>query len=401
METVYITSGVRTAIGRYGGSLKSIPAHTLAAKVIHEVLVRADIAADDIDEVIFGEARQSTEASNLGRCAALEAGLPEQVTAYTINRLCGSSMQAVFNGCMEIWCGQAESLVVGGVENMSRVPMYLRQSRFGDGPIQMIDPNIEAGTTAQPKTIYGDTLSMARTAENVAQRFGISRMDQDLFALESQKKAANAIKAGDFKREIVPVTVIEKKRTFVFDTDEFVRWDCSLEGLKKLKPIVMADGTVTAGNACGLNDGAAALTLLSGERVKELGITPRARIVDFSQVALDPEIMGYGPVLAVEKLVRKTGIALEEIDLVELNEAFAAQAAACIRDLKLDPSKVNVSGGAIALGHPLGCTGVRLIVTLMHNLERLKGRYGIATLCIGGGQAMAILIERAVQKDES
>lgn len=394
METVYIAGGVRTAIGKYGGSLKSVPAHTLAAKVIKETLLRAKVPQDAVDEVIFGEVRQSTEASNMARCAVLEAGLPEQTPAFTINRLCGSSLQAVYCGCMEIWCGGADVLVAGGAENMSRVPMYLRQGRWGDGPMQMVDPNVEAGTTAQPQQVYGQELSMARTAENVAQQFGISRAEQDAFAVESQRRAAYAIDAGYFKEEILPLSIVQKKAEFLFDTDEFVKPHTTLAGLSRLKPIVMPGGTVTAGNSCGLNDGASALVLLSERKLQALEVRPRAKIVEIVRVALDPAIMGYGPVSATRQLLEKTGLSLAQIDLVELNEAFAAQAVACIRDLKLDPAKVNINGGAIALGHPLGCTGTRLLVTLLHNLERIGGRYGIATLCIGGGQAMAVLIER-------
>ena len=399
LEPIYIAGCVRTAIGRYGGALKSVPAHTMAAAVIREALDRAGIDGGAVDEVIMGEVRQSTEASNMARCAALEAGLPEQTPAFTINRLCGSSLQAAYCGCMEIWCGMADVLVVGGAENMSRVPMYLRYGRWGDGPMKMVDPNIEAGTTAQPKERYGGDLSMARTAENVAERFHISRAAQDAFAAESQRRADSAIRAGHFRKEILPIKVVQKKKEFVFDTDEFVKPQTTPEILSRLRPIVKPDGTVTAGNACGLNDGASALVLVSGQKARVLGCRPMARIIDMARVALDPSIMGYGPVSATRELLRKTGLTLEQIDLVELNEAFAAQAVACIRDLGLDPQKVNISGGAIALGHPLGCTGTRLIVTLIHNLERTGGRYGIATLCIGGGQSMAVLVER-VNREE-
>ena len=235
---------------------------------------------------------------------------------------------------------------------------------------------------------------MTRTAENVAERFNISREDQDAFAVESQRRAANAIAAGYFREEIVPVEVMEKKSTVVFDTDEFPRPGTSMEVLAKLKPIVKPGGTVTAGNSCGLNDGAAALVLMSEKKLQETGLMPMARIIDITTAALDPAIMGYGPYYATKKILERTGITLEQIDLIELNEAFASQSVACIRDLGLDPSKVNINGGAIALGHPLGCTGVRLIVTLLHNLKRTGGKIGLATLCIGGGQAMAVLIER-------
>lgn len=394
MENVYIMGAVRTAIGKYGGSLKSVPAHQLGALVVREALNRSGVADDLVDEVILGEVRQSTEASNIARCVALEAGLPETVPGFTVNRLCASAMQATLCGCQEIWCGQADTIVAGGTENMSRAPIYLRGSRWGGNKNTLVDSNIEAGSTAAPASIYGTGLSMTRTAENVAERFNISREEQDAFAVESQRRAAAAIAAGYFKEEIVPVEVKEKKNTFIFDTDEFPRPSTSMEVLSKLKPIVKADGTVTAGNSCGLNDGAAALVLMSEKKVKETGLVPMARIIDITTAALDPAIMGYGPYYATNKILERTGMTLEQIDLIELNEAFASQSVACVRDLGLDSSKVNINGGAIALGHPLGCTGVRLIVTLLHNLKRTGGKIGLATLCIGGGQAMAALIER-------
>ncbi len=394
MENVYIMGAVRTAIGKYGGSLKSVPAHQLGALVVREALNRSGVADDLVDEVILGEVRQSTEASNIARCVALEAGLPETVPGYTVNRLCASAMQATLCGCQEIWCGQADTIVAGGTENMSRAPIYLRGSRWGGNKNTLVDSNIEAGSTAAPASIYGTGLSMTRTAENVAEQFNISREEQDAFAVESQRRAAAAIAAGYFKEEIVPVEVKEKKNTFIFDTDEFPRPSTSMEVLSKLKPIVKADGTVTAGNSCGLNDGAAALVLMSEKKVQETGLVPMARIIDITTAALDPAIMGYGPYYATNKILERTGMTLEQIDLIELNEAFASQSVACVRDLGLDPSKVNINGGAIALGHPLGCTGVRLIVTLLHSLKRTGGKIGLATLCIGGGQAMAALIER-------
>lgn len=393
MEDVYIASGVRTAIGRYGGALKSVPAHVLASTVMKEAVRRAGIDAERIDEVILGEVRQSTEASNLARCALLGAGFPEHIPGYTVNRLCASAMQAVYSGCQEIWLGEADCIVAGGTENMSRAPVYIRNGRWGDGPMTLVDSNIEAGTTAQPVSVYGTGLSMPKTAENVAERFGISREEQDRFSVESQRRAASAMEAGYFREEIVPVEVREKKKSFIFDTDEFPKPATTMEILNKLKPIVKPDGTVTAGNSCGLNDGAACLVLMSGRTVKETGVKPIARIAGITRAALDPTIMGYGPVIAAGKLFEKLGMTAAQMDLTELNEAFASQAVACIRDLKLDPAKVNINGGAIALGHPLGCTGARLLVTLIHNLKRTGGRYGLATLCIGGGQSMAAAVE--------
>lgn len=395
MKEVYIISAVRTAIGKYGGSLKNVPAHELGALVIKEALARGGVDGSMVDEVILGEVRQSTEASNIARCALLEAGLPETVPGYTVNRLCASAMQATLSGCQQIWLDEADVIVAGGTENMSRAPIFLRGSRWGGNKNTLVDSNIEAGSTAAPASVYGSGLSMTKTAENVAERFGVSREEQDAFAVESQRRALAAIEAGYFKEEIVPVTVQERKKSFVFDTDEFPRPGTTMEVLAKLKPIVKADGTVTAGNACGLNDGAAALVLMSGSKVRETGLKPMARIIDIVTAGLDPTIMGYGPYYATKKILERNRMTLDQIDLVELNEAFASQSVACIRDLGLDPGKVNINGGAIALGHPLGCTGARLIVTLIHNLKRTGGRYGLATLCIGGGQAMAALIETA------
>ncbi|MEA4932027.1 MAG: thiolase family protein [Lawsonibacter sp.] len=394
MKQVYIMGAVRTAIGKYGGSLKSVPAHQLGALVIKEALNRSGVDGSMVDEVILGEVRQSTEASNIARCAALEAGLPDTVPGFTVNRLCASSMQATLCGCQAIWCGQADVIVAGGAENMSRAPIYLRGTRWGGNKNTLVDSNIEAGSTAAPASIYGAELSMTRTAENVAERFHITREQQDAFSVESQRRALAAIETGYFKQEIVPVEAQEKKRSFVFDTDEFPRAGTTMEVLAKLRSIVKPGGTVTAGNSCGLNDGAAALVLMSEDKVKETGLKPLARIIDITAAALDPAIMGYGPYYSTNKILKRTGMSLDQIDLVELNEAFASQSVACIRDLGLDPSKVNINGGAIALGHPLGCTGARLIVTLLHTLQRTGGRYGLATLCIGGGQSMATIIEK-------
>ena len=303
MKNVYIMGAVRTAIGKYGGSLKSVPAHQLGALVVKEALNRAGVDGSMVDEVILGEVRQSTEASNIARCVALEAGLPESVPGFTVNRLCASAMQATLCGCQEIWCDQADVIVAGGTENMSRAPIYLRGTRWGGNKNTLVDSNIEAGSTAAPASIYGTGLSMTRTAENVAERFNITREQQDAFAVESQRRALAAIEAGYFKDEIVPVEVQEKKKSFVFDTDEFPRAGTTMEVLAKLRPIVKADGTVTAGNACGLNDGAAALVLMSEDKVKEAGLKPMARIVDITTAALDPAIMGYGPYYATKKIL--------------------------------------------------------------------------------------------------
>jgi acetyl-CoA C-acetyltransferase len=392
-ENIVIVSAVRTPIGRYGGGLKELNSGHLASHAIKEAIKRANIGANQVDEVILGEVRQSTESSNVARVAALRAGVSETTPAFTINRLCASGMQAIASGVQQIQSGQAEIVVAGGTESMSCSPIYLRGSRFGGDRTHLVDSNTEAGQ--QPKEIYGDNLGMGITAENVAEKYQISREDQDAFAIESQRRAGIAIEEGKFKDEIVPVEIPGKKGSTLIDTDEHPRPDTTLEKLAKLKPVFRKDGTVTAGNACGRNDGASALVLMSESNAKEQNLTPLARIVDWAAVGVSPEIMGIGPVPAVKKLLERTGKTIEEIDLFELNEAFASQALAVIRELGLDQEKVNVNGGAIALGHPVGSTGARIVTTLLYELIRRKQRYGIATLCVGGGQGMAILIENA------
>jgi len=390
-KDIVIVSGVRTPIARYGGALKNINSGYMASHVIKEALNRAKISTNLIDEVILGEVRQTTESSNVARVAALRAEIPDTTPAFTVNRLCASGMQSIASAAQQIQSGQAEIVVAGGTESMSGSPIYLRGSRFGGDQSHLVDSNTEAGQ--QPKEIYGDNLGMGITAENVAEMFNISRMDQDAFAIESQRRAASAIREGKFKEEIAPYEIKSKKTVSLFDTDEHPRPETTLEKLATLKPAFRKDGTVTAGNACGRNDGAAAVVVMSGGKAAELGLKPFARIVDWAQTGVSPEIMGIGPVPAVKKLLERTGKSLDEIDLFELNEAFASQALAVIRELGLDQEKVNVNGGAIALGHPVGATGTRLVVTLMHELKRMRLKYGIATLCVGGGQGMAILIE--------
>ncbi len=395
MREVYITSATRTAIGRFGGTIRTVTSRDLATVVIKEALRRAGVEPGQVEEVILGEARQSTENANVARVASLAAGIPEEVPAYTINRLCASAMQALNCGRQQILLGYADIVVVGGTENMSRSPHYIRNGRFGDGELQLIDSNLEGGSRAQPVETYGSNLGMGQTAENVAEEFNISREDQDRFALLSQQKAAAAIAAGKFKEEIVPVEVPGKKgAATLFDTDEFPRPDTTLEGLAKLKSPFKEGGSVTAGNSCGRNDGASALVLMSGEKVRELGVKPLARVVEVTAAGVSPRIMGIGPVPAVRQALARTGMSLDAIDLIELNEAFASQALACMRELGMDGERVNVNGGAIALGHPLGSTGTRLVVTLIHEMARRGSRFGLATLCVGGGQGMATIIER-------
>lgn len=390
-DNIVILSAVRTPVGRYGGALKSLNSGQLGAIAIKEAISRAGIKAEQVDEVILGEVRQSTESSNVARVSALRAGVPETAPAFTINRLCASGMQAVASAAQQIAFGQAEIVVAGGTESMSNAPIYLRNSRFGGDNPKLVDSNTEAGQ--QPQEIYGSGLGMGITAENVAERFAISREDQDSFALESQRRAGVAISENRFVDEIVPVEVKGKKGSVMVTQDEHPRPETTLEALRKLRPVFKENGSVTAGNACGRNDGAAAMVLTSSQHAEKLGLKPLARIVDWAAAGVSPEVMGIGPVPAVKKLLARTGLTLADIGLIELNEAFASQALAVIRELKLDPNTVNVNGGAIALGHPLGATGAKIMTTLIYEMIRRGEKRGIATLCIGGGQGMAIMLE--------
>lgn len=391
-DPIVIVSATRTPIGAYGKSLKNVSSGHLASRVIKEALQRVNIPAEEVDEVILGEVRQTTESSNVARVAALRAGIPERVTAFTVNRLCASGIQAVTSGVQQILSNQADIVIAGGTESMSRSPIYLRNTRFGGDQTTIVDSNLEAGQ--QPQEIYGKNLSMGITAENVARKYNISREDQDAFAIESQRRAKKAIESGRFKKEITPIELVEKKQTTLFEVDEYPRFDTSLEKLENLNPVFEAGGTVTAGNACGRNDGASALVIMKESRAQHLSLQPLARIVDWSTAGVSPEVMGIGPVPAVKQLLERNQKTLQDIDLIELNEAFASQSLAVIRELGLDHEKVNVNGGAIALGHPVGATGTRIITTLIYELMKRKQQYGIATLCAGGGQGMAILIEQ-------
>ncbi|MBY0061453.1 MULTISPECIES: thiolase family protein [Priestia] len=390
-EEIVIVSATRTPIGRYGGALKEVSSGHLASLVIEESVKRANIAAEQVSEVIFGEVRQSTEASNVARVAALRAGIPDTAPAFTINRLCASGMQAIASAVQQLHSNQATVVVAGGTESMSRAPLYLRNTRFGGDRSILVDSNTENGQ--QPQEIYGQHLGMGVTAENVAERYHISKEDQDAFAVESQQKAAKAIKNGAFKDEIIPVKIQQKKATVTVDRDEHPRPQTTIEQLLSLKPTFKENGTVTAGNTCGRNDGASALVLMKRREAERLELKPLVRIVDWATAGVSPEVMGIGPVPAVKNLLQRTGKKVEDIGLFELNEAFASQALAVIRELNLDVNKVNVNGGAIALGHPVGATGARIVTTLLHEMIRRQERYGIATLCVGGGQGMAIMIE--------
>lgn len=392
MKNVVIVSGARTAIGSYGKSLKAVAPSDLAALVIKESISRAGIDGGELDQVIMGNVIQSIgDASNPARTAALKAGLPVEVPAYTLNRLCGSGLQAINSAYEAIVSGAADAVLAAGMESMSNAPYLLEQARWG---YRMGDAKTRDGVIAA-LTDSNYLVHMGVTAENLAEKYDISREEQDEFALLSQQRAVEAIENGKFKEQIVPVEIPARKGdTIRFDTDEHPRKEASLEGLAKLKTVFKKDGTVTAGNASGINDAAAAMILMTEERAKELGLKPLASIKGYATAGVDPLYMGFGPVPATQKVLARTGLTLKDIDLIELNEAFAAQYLACEKALQLDRDKVNIQGGAIAIGHPLGATGVILLIKLIYQMIEKESKYGLATACIGGGQGIATLIER-------
>ena len=391
MPDAVILSACRTAIGTFGGALKDVPAPDLGAVVVREAVRRAGIRPDQVDEVVLGCVLSAGLGMNPARQAAIKAGLPETVPAHTVNKVCGSGLKAVMLAAQAIKAGDAEVVAAGGIESMSRAPFLLPGARWGErlGHGTVLDHMIHEGLTDAFHDIH-----MGVTAENLVEKYGISRADQDAFAAESQRRADSAIQSGAFKDEIVPVVVPGKKGETRVDTDEHPRPGTTAESLARLKPAFKKDGTVTAGNASGLNDGAAALVVAGAERARRLGLTPMARIVAYASAAVDPKVMGIGPVPAVRKALEKASLGSEAIDLFELNEAFAAQSLAVLRELALDAEKVNVLGGAIALGHPIGASGARILVTLIHALRARQRRYGVAALCIGGGQGVAMVVER-------
>ncbi|ERK32076.1 acetyl-CoA C-acetyltransferase [Clostridium intestinale] len=390
MKEVVIVSAVRTAIGAYGKSLKDVPAVELGAKVIEEAVRRAGINPEEVNEVFFGNVLQAGLGQNPARQAAIKAGLPVEVPALTINKVCGSGLRSISLGAQVIKAGDAEIVVVGGMENMSQSPYLLNNSRWGYrmGNGELIDEMLKDGLTDAFNNYH-----MGITAENVAEQWDVTREEQDRFSLESQLKAEKAIKSGEFKEEIVPVTIKTKKGDVVFDTDEFPRFGNTIEALNKLKPIFKENGTVTAGNASGINDGAAALVLMSADKAKELNIKPLAKILSYGSAGLDPSIMGYGAFYATKIALEKANLKSEDIDLIEANEAYASQSIAISKDLNFDKSKVNVNGGAIALGHPIGASGARIVVTLLHAMKKRDAKRGLATLCIGGGMGTTLIIE--------
>lgn len=397
MEDAVILSAVRTPIGRYGGGLKDVRPDDLAALTIAEAVRRAGIDAASIEDVLFGCANQAGEDNrNVARMALLLAGLPVHVAGQTINRLCGSGLQAINSAAQAIAVGAGDTFVAGGVESMTRAPFVLSKSSSAYGRDLQLQDTTLGWRFVNPKlSAMHHPYSMGETAENVAEKYEVSREEQDVYALRSHQRAVAAQREGRFSDEILPVSVPQKKgEPVVVSQDEQPRPDTTLEKLAALKPAFRKNGSVTAGNSSGINDGAAALVLMAASRARELGLRPRARIVASAVAGVDPAYMGLGPIPASRKALQRAGLSINDMDLIELNEAFAVQVLRCVHELEIDQEKLNVNGGAIALGHPLGCSGARIVATLLHELERRGGRYGLATMCIGVGQGIATIIER-------
>lgn len=395
LQEVYIVAACRTAIGKMGGTLKSVTADILAAELLKDIPTRAGVPAEAVDEVILGQTRQSTDASNIARYSALLAGYPEKTVGCTLMQQCSSGMVSLHMAMDRIQLGRAGVIIAGGVESLSTAPFYMRGARygFGTGNNVLLDSVTEGQINSQPVSIYG-AFPMGVTAENIAEKYKITREEQDAFAFQSQTRYQAAFSEGKFKKEITPLVLPQRKGDpLVFDTDEHPRLS-PMETLAKLKPVFKEGGTVTAGNSCGRNDGSCVLMLMSEQKAKEYGVKPLARMVSQGVTALDPRYMGLGPIGATRVALKTAGLTIDDIDLIELNEAFAAQSLACINELRLDQSKVNVNGGAIALGHPLGASGARITTTLLYEMMCRKVRYGLATLCVGGGMGSATIIER-------
>ena len=391
MEDVVIVAAGRTAVGKFGGTLAKIPAAELGAHVIKNLLAKIGIDPASVNEVILGQVLTAGAGQNPARQAVIKAGLPNMVPAFTVGKVCGSGLKATHLAAQAIKCGDADIIIAGGQENMSASPHVLAGSRdgFRMGDAKLTDTMIVDGLW----DVYNQ-YHMGVTAENVAKKFDVSRAEQDEFALQSQLKAEAAQKAGKFKDEIIPLEIVSKKGSVFFDTDEYPKHGSTLEALASLRPAFDKAGTVTAGNASGLNDGAAAVIMMSASKAKELGLTPLARIKAYSSAGLDPTIMGMGPVSATQLCLKKAGWTHEDVDLMEINEAFAAQAIAVNKEMGWDTSKINVNGGAIALGHPIGASGARVLVTLLHEMVRRDAKRGLASLCIGGGMGVALAVER-------
>ncbi|MFU0824867.1 acetyl-CoA C-acetyltransferase [Clostridium sp.] len=391
MREVVIASGVRTPIGKFGGTLKDITAAEMGAIVIREALQRAGVIKEQVNEVLMGQVLQAGSGQNAARQASIGAGIPVEVPAVTINMVCGSGLRSVSMAAQFIANGDADIIVAGGMENMSQAPYLAMNARWGMrmGDGKLVDSMIHDGLMDAFNYYH-----MGITAENIAEQWNISREEQDEFALRSQTLAQKAIKEGKFKDEIIPVRIKSRKGEIIFDTDEYPKDGTTIEALQKLKPAFKQGGTVTAGNASGLNDGAAALVIMSADKAEELGVKPMARILSHGSKGVDPSVMGYGPVGATRIALERAGLSIEDIDLIEANEAFASQCIAVARDLHFDMDKVNVNGGAIALGHPIGCSGARILVTLLYEMERRNCKRGLATLCIGGGMGTSLIVER-------
>ena len=392
MTEVVIVAAVRTPIGSFGGSLKDISTVDLGSLVIKNAIERAGLEPEQVDEVIMGNVLGAGLGQNVARQMSVHAGVPVTVPAFTINKVCGSGLKAVQLAVQAVLCGDAEVVVAGGAENMSQAPYILPNQRWGSrmGNATVVDTMLRDGLTDGFEDYH-----MGITAENVAEQYGITREDQDSFALQSQKRAVTAVESGRFKEEIIPVEIPQRRgEPLVFDTDEFPRKDVSLEGLSKLRPAFQKDGSVTAGNSSGINDGAAAVVVMSAEKAKELGVPVLATIKSYASAGLDPKVMGCGPIYASRKALEKAGLTVADLDLVESNEAFAAQTCAVAKELNLDLEKVNVNGGAISLGHPIGASGCRILVTLLHEMQKRDAKRGLATLCIGGGMGTALIVER-------
>ncbi|WP_306481920.1 beta-ketothiolase BktB [Limnobacter sp.] len=388
---VVVVAGVRTAVGDFGGSLKDFSPTQLGAMVVKEVVARAGVSADQVGHVVFGHVVNSEPRDMyLSRVAAIEGGLDKSTPALTLNRLCGSGLQAIVTAAQSIMLGDADVAIGGGAESMSKAPYILPAARWGARMGDMKGIDMMVGALHDPFHV----IHMGVTAENVAKEFNVSREDQDALAVESHKRAANAIANGYFKEQILPIEIKSKKGPVMFDTDEHVRGDATVEGMAKLKTVFQKDGTVTAGNASGLNDGAGAVLLMERSAAEKAGKKPMARLVAYANTGVEPTIMGIGPVSATKKALAKAGLKIEDMDVVEANEAFAAQACAVTKELGMDPAKVNPNGSGISIGHPIGATGAIITVKALYELQRIQGRYALVTMCIGGGQGIAAIFER-------
>lgn len=390
MQDVFIVSAVRTPIGKFGGKLAQMTSPDLGVVAAHAALERASVRPEQVEETIFGSARQAGNGPNPARQISVRAGVPKEVSAYTVNKACASGMQAIALGYQEIASGDMDCVLVGGTESMSRVPYYLDGGRWGYrlGNQELIDGMYRDGFSCPLCKLV-----MGETAEVLAEQYKIGRAEQDQFSLASQQKAEKAIRSGRFKDEIAPVTLESKKGREVMEQDEHPFLGATLEKMARLTPVFSKTGSITAANSSGITDGAAALVLASEQMVKRDNLKPLARIPAITSAGVDPRTMGIGPVPALQKMEAKHGLKLQDFDLIELNEAFAAQVIACDRELHMDPKKLNVNGGAIALGHPIGCTGARIVVTLLHEMAKTKAHRGVATLCVSGGMGMALALE--------